>query len=235
MPEELNLSPDERAVLEEMRDRPVPRHPLEKHPYEIDGFRAQIGKKAEVKAERQRIARARDAWASLDPVTLNWLRWMTAERVIELLAQSSNTAVADAARASSEDELAQLRAELAEGCRFENTSGDGFELAEDCPNVPGEGPGPLDPPAMLEEAENALRLPPDAPEKIPNLRAVVEALYLIWRRGQLVDTPRTGNDAIAAIAPEVSDLFDLPTEMAEREVRAQLSELAKKGRLPKFV
>lgn len=234
MPEEVKLTPEERARLEAIRDRPVPKHPLDKHVYEIDGYRVKIGKKAEVKAERARIDRARVAWASLDPATKDYLRWMTAGRVIEILERSSNRAVADAIAASTEEEIARLTGELAEGYSFEDT-GDGFEVAEECEVAPGEGPGPLDLPAMLDEAENALRLPPNAPEKIPNLRDVVEALYLVWRRGQLVDTARTGAEAIAAIAPEVSDLFDLPADAAESEVRAQLSELAKKGRLPKFV
>src|SRR5690606_15611854 len=124
--------PEERARIEAIRDENGPTHP-----YAVDGFRAQIGGKVDVKAERKRIARARAAWASLDPVTQNWLRWMTAERVIELAARSSNTAVADAIRASTDDELARLRAELAEGYRFEDM-GDGYGVAEDCPIAPGE-------------------------------------------------------------------------------------------------
>lgn len=222
----MELTPEERARIEAMRDEIGPAHP-----YAVDGLRAQIGGKVDVKAERQRLARARDAWASLDPVTLNWLRWMTAERVIELLAQSSNSAVADAVRASSEDELFRLRAELAEGCRFENT-GAGYGVAEDCPAVPGEGPGPLDPPAMLDEAENALRLPSGRAEELPNLRTVVAALYAIWRRGELVDKRKVTAKAVEAIAGEIGPMYRLSPDSARRRVRVALREIDEHSALP---
>lgn len=222
----MELTPEERARIAAMRDEIGPAHP-----YVVDGFRAQIGGKVDVKAERQRIARARDAWASLDPVTQNWLRWMTAERVIELRAQSSNTAVADAARASSDEELARLRAELAEGYRFEDT-GAGYGVAEDCPAVPGEGPGPLDPPAMLEEAENAMRLPSGRAEELPNLRSVVAALYAIWRRDQLPGTPRVAAKAVEAIAGEIAPLYGLSLDDARRRVKVALREIDEHSALP---
>lgn len=222
----MELTPEERAHIAVLRDEIGPAHPLV-----VDGFRAQIGGKVDVKAERARIARARDAWASLDPVTLNWLRWMTAERVIELLAQSSNSAVADAARASSEDELARLRAELAEGYRFEDT-GAGYGVAEDCPAVPGEGPGPLDPPAMLDEAENALRMPSGRAEELPNLRSVVVALYAIWRRDVPPSAPRVTAEAVDAVAGEIGPLYDLSLDDARRRVKVALREIDEHSVLP---
>lgn len=222
----MELTPEERAHIEALRDEIGPAHP-----FVVDGFRAQLGSRVDVKAERQRIARARDAWASLDSVTQNWLRWMTAERVIELLAHSSNTAVADAARASSEDELARLRAELAEGYRFEDT-GAGYAVAEDCPVAPGEGPGPLDPPAMLDEAENALRLPSGRVEELPNLRNVVAALYAIWRRGELVDKRKVTTKAVEAIAGEIASMYRLSPDDARRRVRVALREIDEHSELP---
>lgn len=215
----MELTPEERARLEAIRDEIGPAHP-----YVVDGFRAQIGGKLDVKAERKRIARARAAWASLDPVTQNWLRWMTAERVIELAARSSNTAVANAIGASSEDELARLRAELAEGYRFEDT-GDGFEVAEECPVAPGEGPGPIDPPAMLDEAENAMRLPTGRAEELPNLRSVVDALWDIWRRDQPFRSAKVTAEAIGAIAGEIGPMFGLSPDEAHRRVKVSLREI----------
>jgi len=222
----VELTPEERARIEAIRDEIGPAHP-----YVVDGFRAQIGGKVDVKAERQRIARVRDAWASLDPVTQNWLRWTTAERVIELLAQSSNTVVADAIRSSTEEELARLRAELAEGYRFEDT-GAGYGVAEDCPVGPGEGPGPLDPPAMLEETENAMRLPSGRAEELPNLRRVVEVLYAIWRRDQLPGAPKVTAEAVEAIAGEIGPLYGLSLDNARRRVKVALREIDEHSELP---
>lgn len=222
----MELTPDERARVEAIREEIGPTHP-----HSVDGFRAQIGSKVDVKAERKRIARAQTAWASLDPVTQDWLRWMTAERVIELAAQSSNTAVAGAIRASSDDELARLRAELAEGYRFEDT-GDGFEVAEECEVVPGEGPGPLDPPAMLDEAESAVRMPSGRAEELPNLRRVVEALWVFWRRDVPVRAPKVTAEAVEAIAGEIAPMYRLSPEEAHRRVNVALRELDALDRLP---
>lgn len=216
MGQAVELTSDERAHIEALRDEIGPAHP-----YVVDGFRAQIGGKVDVKVERQRIARARDAWVSLDPVTQDYVRWMAAGRVIELLGQSSNKAVAAAVRGSSEEEIARLTGELSEGARFEDR-GDGFE----------ERPGPLDLPPMLEEAENALRLPSGRAEELPNLRRVVEALWVFWRRDVPVRAPKVTAEAVEAIAGEIVSMYRLSPEEARRRVNVALRELDALDRLP---
>ncbi|TPE59467.1 hypothetical protein FJQ54_13345 [Sandaracinobacter neustonicus] len=205
----MELTPEERARIEAIRDEIGPAHP-----YVVDGFRAQIGGKVDVKAERKLIARARDVWASLDPVTQDYVRWMTAARVIELLAASSNSAVADVVRALSDDELARLTGELSEGARFED-KGNGFE----------ESPGPLDLPPMLDEAENALRLPSGRAEELPNLRKVVDALWDVWRRDVPVRAPKVTAEAVEAIAGEIGPMYGLSLAEARRRVRVSLREI----------
>lgn len=226
----MELTPEDLDRLEEIERRP----PL-KHPYEIDGFRALFGSKRTASAERKRMAKARDAWQALDPHTKEWLRGMAAERVLEMLAASSNGRVADAVEGSSEDELARLRAEIAGGHVFERT-GDGFEVPDAF--VLGEGASPIDPPALLEACEEAMTLPPHGLEEVPNLRAVVRELYAIWRRDKPTwrrdqpGTPKVSKEAVTAIGAEIARRYGLPLEEAQRRVRVNLRELDARNDLP---
>ena len=222
----MELTPDERARIEAIREEIGPTHP-----YAVDGYRSRIGTKADVKAERNRMEQTRSAWAKLDLVTRDYVRWTTAGRIIEVLARSSNRSVADAIAASSEDELDRLRGELAEGYRFADT-GDGFEVAEECEVAPGEGSGPLDLPAMLDEAESALRLPTGRAEELPNLRNVALELYAIWRRDQLPGAAKVSGAAVEAVAGEIGPLYGLLPKEAERRTKVALLELDALDQLP---
>lgn len=220
----MELKPEERERIEAIRDRPVTAHPLEKGPYEIDAYRSSVGKKEEVKAERKKLLRARVAWADLHPATHDWFRVAVALKIVDALEHSSIPVVAKAMSTLTRDDLELLQGELGHVDRYEEEQ-EGWTVLL----------GPLVVSGLFDSADAALSLPPYASEKVPNLRDAVEALYLIWRRDELRETPRTGKAAINAIAPHVSELFLLPRDQSEREVRAQLSELAKQGRLPKFV
>ncbi|MBV1917554.1 MAG: hypothetical protein KUG65_05780 [Sphingomonadaceae bacterium] len=175
------------------------------------------------------MAKARARWRALDSETKDWLRWQLAVRVLETISACSNERVAGAIANLSEDDLSQLRVEIALGYQFvDNPS------TEELPEILASGltENPLDPPALLEACEEALMLPPHGLEELPNLRAVVRELYGIWRRDQLPGTPKVAAEAVVAIGDEIARRYRLPVDDARRRVRVNLRELDYRDQLP---